>query len=260
MEKWKEDQVKWLRETFNTDIEKYGDNVLSVMFHGDESGNMHCHSIVIPIDNKGNLNASYFTDGKTKLVGLQNSYGKLMEQNHGLKRGLENSVASHESMKKYYRAINKAMRDARECPTIKEQDSYTRKDMKEYRKEVVEWIENEQFRHLGEIRTLEREIVEARTFDLNKELSYTRENKLLSQELERYDELEREFGSVEMLDAKLTTLHQLNDGMKGYTEAHPDKKNDILEMSKNMQLVINWKKEEDRKKKKEKMKELGKGK
>ena len=55
VEKWKSDQVKWLRENFNPNPEEFGDNVVSVMFHGDEAGNVHCHSVIIPIDDKGKL-------------------------------------------------------------------------------------------------------------------------------------------------------------------------------------------------------------
>jgi hypothetical protein len=256
VEKWKSDQVEWLRETFNADAEKYGDNVLSVMFHGDEAGNVHCHSIVIPIDNKGNLNASFYTDGKMRLVELQNTYGKLMEKNHNLKRGLENSVASHESMKNYYKVINRAIRDAKECPLIEEKDSYTKKDVSNYHKKIVDWIEEENFKHVGERRKLERKVVEAKTFDLNKHLVYTKEIDSLNQKLGKYEELEREFGPVGTLNAKLTTLHQLNDGMKKYIESHPDEEKAIIEMNRNMQRVITWKKEEDGNKKKEKKKEV----
>ena len=42
--KWKENNTKWLTETFNIDPEKYGNNVLSVVYHGDEPGNVHCHA------------------------------------------------------------------------------------------------------------------------------------------------------------------------------------------------------------------------
>jgi hypothetical protein len=84
LEKWKKDQVEWLRKTFNPDPEKYGDNVISVMYHGDEAGNVHCHSVVIPIDDKGQLNCSYFLDGRAKCIEMQDSYGKMMMENHNL--------------------------------------------------------------------------------------------------------------------------------------------------------------------------------
>lgn len=49
VEKWQEDNVKWLKDTFNLTPEN-GNCVLSVMYHGDEYGNVHCHSLVVPVN------------------------------------------------------------------------------------------------------------------------------------------------------------------------------------------------------------------
>lgn len=57
IEKWQRDNVAWLQKTFNRRPDKYGDNVVSVVYHGDEAGNVHCHALIIPIDEKGALNA-----------------------------------------------------------------------------------------------------------------------------------------------------------------------------------------------------------
>ena len=47
IEQWKKDNVQWLKDTFDRNTEKYGSNVISVVFHGDECGNVHCHALVI---------------------------------------------------------------------------------------------------------------------------------------------------------------------------------------------------------------------
>ena len=52
------------------------------------------NAIVIPVDEKGHLNASRFIDGSRTLANLQTSYAESMKE-FGLMRGLENSSAKH---------------------------------------------------------------------------------------------------------------------------------------------------------------------
>lgn len=107
IEAWKEKTVEWLKDTFN--IAPDGkDNVLHVMFHGDEVGNAHCHAIVCPVDNKGHLNARYFTGGSRKMTELQTSYAKAVED-LGLKRGVHGSSAFHKDIKRLYAELNNAI-------------------------------------------------------------------------------------------------------------------------------------------------------
>ena len=70
LEKWKEENVKWLEKTFNVSPDGKN-NVLSVVYHADEPGNVHCHAIVVPVDEKGNLNASRFLDGRRVISQMQ---------------------------------------------------------------------------------------------------------------------------------------------------------------------------------------------
>lgn len=112
IEKWKEENTKWLTETFNACPEKYGNNVLSVMYHNDEIGNVHCHAFIQPIDNKGRLNASYYTDGRengiSKFQYMQKTYTERMEP-LGLERGKVGSKAKHEDIQKFYADLNWAI-------------------------------------------------------------------------------------------------------------------------------------------------------
>ena len=107
VEKWQEDNVKWLKDTFNLTPEN-GNCVLSVMYHGDEYGNVHCHSLVVPVNEEGRICASRFTDGAAALRRLQDSYAKAMQE-HGLKRGIERSSAKHQDIKKFYTKLNQTM-------------------------------------------------------------------------------------------------------------------------------------------------------
>ena len=112
MEQWKEANVRWIQESFNADMEKYGDNVLSIMCHDDETGNTHCHAFIQPIDQKGHLNASFFTDGKengrSRYSRLQDSYAEVM-CSLGLQRGMKGSKARHKDIKKFYTELNQAI-------------------------------------------------------------------------------------------------------------------------------------------------------
>lgn len=109
VEQWKKDNVKWLEKTFNPSEEfkeKNGSNVLSVVYHGDEAGNVHLHAFVLPIDERGRLNAQYYVKNRAKMIAMQDSYGKEMKERHNLDRGIKGSHARHEDIKRYYAALN----------------------------------------------------------------------------------------------------------------------------------------------------------
>lgn len=212
VEKWKSDQVKWLRENFNPNPEEFGDNVISVMFHGDEAGNVHCHSIVIPIDDKGKLNASYFLDGRAAMIKLQDSYGKMMEERHRLKRGLRGSTAKHEDIKRFYTAQNMAL--AEEGPEIR--TIHGRKEtVEEYKERSDEVIKDLHLKILADQKAYERALNELRTNNLNEKL----------EELKKRKKLEEDYGLVEGIEnvkeiiSKGNVMTELFEGLKHF----PDK-------------------------------------
>lgn len=107
LDAWKEKQVEWLKEYFN----KAGDgknNIASVMFHADEPGNVHCHAIIIPVDDKGHINARFYTGGAKVMSEMQSSYAKEMKE-FGLERGLKGGQASHKQIRKYYADLNRSL-------------------------------------------------------------------------------------------------------------------------------------------------------
>lgn len=119
VDEWKKASVQWLQDTFN----KAGDgknNVISAVLHmdeihddpekeGDDVHNApHIHAIVVPVDDRGRLNASYYTDGVRALSQLQDTYAQAMKE-LGLQRGVRNSSARHEDMRKMYGRFNEAM-------------------------------------------------------------------------------------------------------------------------------------------------------
>ena len=206
-DKWKENNVKWLREAFNANPEKYGDNVVSVVYHADEPGNVHCHAFIIPIDDKGHLNARYYVQSRQKMIELQDSYGKLMKEEHNLERGVHGTKATHQDIKRYYTALNRTL--SQELPAIKEHET-----IMEYRQRANEVYKDACLKIMG----LE---------DQNKRLSMSNEQQTknavsaakkelyerLQPKAEEMEELEREFGDFQEVKQKCESYDNLIRGI-----------------------------------------------
>lgn len=108
IDEWKRKNVEWIKDTFNKASDGKN-NVASVVFHGDENGNVHCHAIVIPINENGRLGARSYTGGSRALRDMQTSYAEAMIE-FGLERGLEGGQARHRDIKKYYADLNNALK------------------------------------------------------------------------------------------------------------------------------------------------------
>ena len=105
IDEWKEANVKWLKDYFGED------NVISAILHQDEA-TPHIHAMVTPIDRDSGepkFNAKKWLGGRALMSQMQTSYAKSMEQ-FGLKRGEENSRASHQDLQTFYRALNNVVR------------------------------------------------------------------------------------------------------------------------------------------------------
>lgn len=106
VETWKQKNVEWLHKTF--DVAPDGrSNVVSAVFHADETGNVHIHAFVVPVDERGHLNAKRFTNGSRAMTDLQSSYYESVKD-LGLERGLAGSSAKHRTIRKMYADLNNA--------------------------------------------------------------------------------------------------------------------------------------------------------
>lgn len=161
LEEWKKTNLEWLEREFNCDN---SNNVISVVFHADEPGNVHIHALVIPMDEKGQLNASKYTDGREKMVGLQNSYGELMKKKHNLDRGLHNSKAKHEDIKRFYTCLNTEI--GKKLPEPLKDEKF-----EDYYERINWFYDESNLQNLYEIKQMERKIDEYRTeiYNLRKE-------------------------------------------------------------------------------------------
>lgn len=99
--------MDWLHKTF--DVAPDGkSNVLHAVFHGDETGNVHIHAFVVPVDERGHLNAKRFTGGTRTMQDLQTSYADSVK-NLGIQRGIAGSSAKHQDIRRMYATLNNAM-------------------------------------------------------------------------------------------------------------------------------------------------------
>ena len=81
--------------------QKYGsENVIAHSIHRDET-TPHLIVYVLPIDEKGGLNAKKWLGGRAKLSQTQTDFANEVKS-LGLERGLENSKARHKTIQKYY--------------------------------------------------------------------------------------------------------------------------------------------------------------
>ena len=85
---------------------KYGkENVIACSIHRDET-TPHLIVYIVPIDEKGGLNAKKWLGGRSKLSQTQTEFANEVKH-FGLERGLENSKARHKTIKQFYAEIEK---------------------------------------------------------------------------------------------------------------------------------------------------------
>jgi Skp family chaperone for outer membrane proteins len=92
---------EYLRDAFAWIEEKHGaENILSAVIHIDET-TPHLQVMLIPIDERGKLNARGLVGGKAQLSAMQTDFAERVGRNHGLQRGIERSGARHEDIKSF---------------------------------------------------------------------------------------------------------------------------------------------------------------
>lgn len=68
---WEDRSAQWLKE-------RYGDNIVRATFHRDEA-TPHIHAVIVPLNEKGHINAKEYIGGRANLVALQDSYAEAMK-------------------------------------------------------------------------------------------------------------------------------------------------------------------------------------
>ena len=92
----------YLRDALTWLEDKHGaENILSAVIHNDET-TPHLQVMLIPIDERGKLNARGLVGGRAQLSAMQTDFAERVGHKHGLDRGIERSNARHETIKSFY--------------------------------------------------------------------------------------------------------------------------------------------------------------
>ena len=92
------------------------ENVLSAVIHRDET-TPHLTAMVIPLDDRGHLNARSFTGGKVQLSEMQTSFAEAV-LDWGIERGIHRSGARHVPIREYYAQVTTLPSRTLEIPDI----------------------------------------------------------------------------------------------------------------------------------------------
>lgn len=260
VEDWAKDTMKWLDDFVNPPnheisredengkvMTSHVQNIRHAVLHLDES-NPHIHAFVIPIDAKGELNASAY-DGPLYLKEMQTSYAKAMKK-YGLERGVENSIARREDISRYHtelnRAVNATLRDPEPGETAEQYKAYAEKTMQNvlihHRDEIVK-MTSERNEAISEKKNVEKKLEQVGKTEQDK-------NRRLRAAAGVYGEGEmtdREFGEVVQRLADNRKFHQA-------VQRYPNRS--VAENAERTRLsMVLWMEEEERRKAKEKEKE-----
>ena len=239
MEKWKELNLKWLKENFPEE------GILSVVMHRDEGidngKSAHLHAIVLPLY-EDKLNCKHYLSGRKKLIDLQDSYGKAME-GVGLERGMKGSSAKHEDIRRFYDSLNQAL--AGKLP-----EPFEDEPVREYFARANKAFEDSNVKNFAEKKKMEREIAELKTqvkmagYDVRvgmkkdadaakkeREKAET-EAKVLA---ERKAELDKREAELKNTESKLRNYNLLLEGL----ENHPDA-NFTESLGRDIKEMIEW--------------------
>jgi Plasmid recombination enzyme len=115
-DKGRDQQDRYFRDAVTWLEKRHGkENVLGWSIHRDES-TPHLVAYVIPLDEKGKLNAKKWTGGAATLSRMQTDFARQVGERHRLVRGIEGSKAHHQTIKSFYAQINEPSKQATISP------------------------------------------------------------------------------------------------------------------------------------------------
>ncbi len=98
LDEWARRTLDWLAQSFGGER-----NVVAAVLHKDET-TPHIQAMVVPIDERGHMNAHGFTGTKGQVIALHDSYNGAVAH-LGLDRGIRGSVATHQTVREWYGKI-----------------------------------------------------------------------------------------------------------------------------------------------------------
>ena len=258
LDKWIEKNVAWLEENFNpkdhhiqirtadgTIKNVQSDNVKSVVVHMDEAV-PHIHAFIVPIDEKGALNAKRYTFNRQMMQGYQTSYSQVMEE-FGLKRGAQNQKTTFDDIRKYHNELTMAV-------SAKLPEPYPGESVQAYWERANIEYQREKIHHRNDVLKLKQEVKEARSERITQMLEKNKDDESLGKQIKK---LSKEM-DIEEIDTRTVRqirreIKQVND-FKEAVKNHPDqdKANQLYE---DFNEMIRWQREQEKKKKKKEREE-----
>jgi hypothetical protein len=104
-----QDALAWLKARHGAE------NVVYAGIHRDET-TPHLYAYVVPLDEKGKLNAKKWLGGAKALGQMQTDFANQVGAKHGLERGIENSKAKHQAIRDWYSQVNQEVQEATISP------------------------------------------------------------------------------------------------------------------------------------------------
>jgi hypothetical protein len=106
--KTREQQDVYFRESIDWLEKRHGkENVVGWSIHRDETS-PHLVAYVVPMSDRGTLNAKQWTGGAAALSKMQTDFAKNVGARNDLERGIEGSKAHHQTIKGFYAQIGQA--------------------------------------------------------------------------------------------------------------------------------------------------------
>jgi len=106
--KTREQQDTYFRESIDWLEKRHGkENVVGWSIHRDETS-PHLVAYVVPMSDRGTLNAKQWTGGAAALSKMQTDFAKNVGARNDLERGIEGSKAHHQTIKGFYAQIGQA--------------------------------------------------------------------------------------------------------------------------------------------------------
>jgi hypothetical protein len=134
---YEQDKVdSWLTASKHWLDSRYGDRIVRAELHLDEA-TPHIHAYFVPLDEKGQLRAKHFFDGRQKMREFQDSYSEATEH-LGLERGIKGSRAQHQDIKDFYSIVNSGIEPDTSLTQLQLQAKAADRDRAQAKKEQME--------------------------------------------------------------------------------------------------------------------------
>ncbi|MHC5771414.1 MAG: MobV family relaxase [Nostoc sp.] len=126
----------WLSASKQWLDSRYGSRIVRAELHLDEA-TPHIHAYFVPLDEKGQLRAKHFFDGRYLMRQFQDSYSEATEH-LGLERGIKGSRAQHQDIKDFYSIVNAGIEPDNSLTQLQLQAKAADRDRAQAKKQQME--------------------------------------------------------------------------------------------------------------------------